>query len=149
MLTIHSLMLSLSIYISLSTYLTISISLPHTHKHIHIHNALFSTLHTTLDTQNSALNTQHSPSIGQAFSVALPHGRGVLVPKASTAAGAGKGKGSEKEGAGKEDADRPVRGMLVGVTVQNAENATVADLRKILRAFFCVFGALSSHALEG
>lgn len=66
-------------------------------------------------------------SLPQAFTIALPHGRGVMS-KAGEGEGGG-GEGKEKEG---ERAGRKVRGLLVGVTVPDAENATVKDLLRLL-----------------
>lgn len=68
-------------------------------------------------------------SLPQAFTIALPHGRGVMT-KAGEGDGGGGGKAGKEKGGG--GAERKLRGLLVGVTVPDAENATVKDLLRLL-----------------
>jgi hypothetical protein len=77
----------------------------------------------------AAVRADLPASLPQAFTIALPHGRGVMPKAGEGDVGGGKGKEKEKEGEGE---GRKLRGLLVGVTVPDAENATVNDLIRLL-----------------
>lgn len=85
-------------------------------------------LETLVQSQVAAAVKQDMPtSLPQAFTIALPHGRGYLKT------GGGGGGSLKRPGSDSKTHEPPlrsIRGLLVGVTVPDAENATVEDLRE-------------------